>query len=94
VPAVDATRFLNRGRQALQQGDVAAARLFFERAADAEIATAALELALTYDPDVIADPGARLGTVTADRAQARAWYQRAEKLGVTGLGPRLQALAR
>ena len=78
----------------MSQGDVAAARLFFERAADANIAAAALEMAMTFDPDTLADPSRPIFGIRPDKAQAKFWYERADKLGVKGLADRLQAMAR
>jgi hypothetical protein len=92
--AGDAVRYLARGRQHMSQGDIAAARLFFERAADDNSGAAALEMAMTFDPDVLADSARAVVGVVPDKVQARTWYQRADKLGVTGLAGRLQAMSR
>jgi hypothetical protein len=73
------TMLLKRGNAALTDGDISSARLLLRRAAEAGSAEAALALASTFDPLVIA----RLGTfgVQADVAKAREWYQRAAQLG-------------
>ncbi|MBR0755226.1 hypothetical protein JQ604_23825 [Bradyrhizobium jicamae] len=70
---------LKRANSMLAIGDIAAARLLLERAADAEDADAALLLARTYDPDVLRSSDAR--SVKPDPAQARTWYRRAAELG-------------
>jgi type II secretory pathway predicted ATPase ExeA len=66
---------LRRGETLLGQGDVLAARLFFERAALEGNAAAALRAAKTYDPDFIATidaPGLK-----ADVSRAIQWYRQA-----------------
>jgi len=64
---------IRRGNALLKDGDFAAARLLFERAADAGSAEAALALGSTYDPVVIK----RLGAIAVrpDIENARKWYQ-------------------
>jgi hypothetical protein len=64
---------LARGDTFLRRGDVASARAFYERAADAGGGRAALRMGATFDP-------AFLG-VRGDPAEARRWYQRARDLG-------------
>ena len=74
-------------------GDMNAARLFFERAADLKSPAGAIEMALTFDPDALRDPAvAAVTSIRGEPAQARAWYQRAEALGAKGLTARMQAL--
>jgi hypothetical protein len=70
---------LKRGQDALNNGDLVAARLLLQRAAGAGSADGALALAQTFDPAVIG----RLGAVgvAADAAKAREWYQKAARLG-------------
>jgi hypothetical protein len=70
---------MKRANGLLAIGDIAAARLLLERAADAQEADAALLLARTYDPLVLGTKDAR--AITADPAQARIWYRRAAELG-------------
>jgi hypothetical protein len=70
---------MTRARSLIGVGDIAAARLLLERAADAKDATAALLLAQTYDPAVLGTSDAR--SVVADAVTARDWYQRAASLG-------------
>src|SRR5262249_3814239 len=71
---------LPRGDSLLNTGDVGAARLFYQRAADAGNGEAALRLGETYDPNFI--EWAKLAFVRADPAAALFWYQRARELGV------------
>jgi TPR repeat protein len=68
-------------------GDIVAARLLLERAAQAQDAGAALLMAQTYDPAVLGKPDAR--TITPDPDMARSWYQRAAELGSPGAKQRL-----
>jgi len=70
---------IKRGHTFLKDGDFAAARLLFERAADAGSAEAALALGSTYDPLFIK----RLGgiAVKPDIENARKWYQIAADRG-------------
>jgi hypothetical protein len=70
---------MRRGEQSLILGDIAAARLLFQRAADAGNARAALALGKTYDPDYLAaNPGQ---AERPDPARAAAWYRKAGGLG-------------
>ena len=70
---------LARGDSLFGVGDVASARLFYERAANAGDAQAALKLGETYDPLFLAR--ARLNGVRGDLAAATRWYRRARDLG-------------
>jgi hypothetical protein len=83
---------LRRGMVALQNDDIAAARLLLRRAAEAGNAQAALALAATYDPMTLKEFGA-LGA-KADAAQAKHWYRRAADAGSTEARQRLQLIAR
>ena len=71
-------------------GDIAAARLLLERAANAQDATAAFVLAQTYDPAVLGTKDTR--SITADAAAARDWYRKAEQLGSAEAKQRLTQL--
>ena len=86
-----AERLLARGEAYLAAGNIMGARDFFERAADAGLADAALRLAGTYDPAVLR----RLKTqgVAADVALARKWYERARDLGSLDAAEPLARLA-
>jgi hypothetical protein len=82
---------IERGKDFLNNGDFASARLLLRRAADGGSADAAMTLATTFDPVVLA----RLGAIgaTADIAKAREWYQRAVDLGSTTASQQLAKLA-
>ena len=75
---------MERGRELLKSGDVASARLVFNRLANAGIADAALALAATYDPRYLAQHN--LIGVAGDETRAHYWYQRARELGSTEAG--------
>ena len=84
-------RLIARGKDLLNDGDFAAARLLFERAANAGSADAALALGSTYDPLVIK----RLGAVAVapDLAKAKKWYQFAADHGSAAASLQLANLA-
>ncbi len=70
---------LQRGEAALAIGDITAARLLYERAADAGSAEAALALGKTYDIHFLLDTGAPGSAANQDLAAN--WYRRAADLG-------------
>jgi hypothetical protein len=82
--------FINRGNEQLGQGNIAAARLFFQRAAEAGLAQGALALAATYDPAELERIGARF--VQPDQQMARKWYERARQLGAPEAEEKLKQL--
>lgn len=83
-PAPD--ELLERGRRALELGDLGAARLYLEAAAGQNNADAALLLAASYDPS---RPGIGDGT---EVERAADWYLRARKLGAADAEPAITAL--
>jgi len=70
---------LARGDELVRRADVVSGRLFYERAADAADARAALRLGASYDPSFLAQAGIR--GVRGDPALATHWYKRARDLG-------------
>jgi hypothetical protein len=81
---------LAHGDSLLRNGDVASARLFYERAAGAGDGRAALRLGATFDPEVLGRLG--LGRLQANPAEARSWYSRARDLGAVGVKTQLNSL--
>jgi hypothetical protein len=81
---------VTRGDRFLSAGDIASARLFYERAAGAGDGSAALRLGATFDPGFLGRAGVR-GTI-GDSAQASSWYRRARDLGNAAAGDRLKTL--
>jgi hypothetical protein len=82
---------VDRGRVLFDAGDLAAARLFFRRAANAGDAAAALAMGATYDPDVLAKRFIR--GIEADAKEARMWYEKARELGSPEGPRRIEMLA-
>jgi TPR repeat protein len=74
-----------RGDSLLGVGDIASARLFYERAADAGDGPAALRLGATFDPGFLDRAG--LHSIHADPGQAETWYRRARELGDAAAKP-------
>ena len=70
---------MTRAKSLLALGDIAAARLLLERAANAQDATAAFLLAQTYDPAVLGVRDTR--SITPDPVMARDWYRKAVSFG-------------
>jgi hypothetical protein len=85
-----AEKMVVRGEKDLEQGNIALARQFFLRAAEAGLARGALLLAATYDPRELAR--LRAQGVQANPAMARQWYERARELGAPEAEERLARL--
>ena len=85
------TVLLKRGKDLIANGDLAAARLVLQRAADANDAEAALALGATYDPFVLR--ALKVYGFTADPVMARVWYEKARELGSAAAPRRLEMLA-
>jgi hypothetical protein len=85
-----AEKLVAQGERFLTQGNVAIARQFFQRAADAGFAAAAVRLAATYDPGELAR--LQVQGVVPDRAEAKKWYERARELGAAEAEERLAKL--
>ena len=90
LPDRQLAELLARGDVFLQAGDIASARLFYERAADAGDGQAALRVGATFDPTFLASIGLR--NLPGDPAKAAFWYHRALGLGASGAGPHLNSL--
>lgn len=80
LSAADIARLLSHGDALLRTGDLASARLFYERAAAAGDGRAAVRLGATFDPAFLQSAG--LGNLRGDVAEARLWYSRALDLGM------------
>jgi TPR repeat protein len=78
---------IERGRTLFDSGDLAAARLFFRRAANGGDAGAAIAMGATYDPEVLSQRFIR--GIEADAREAQKWYDKARALG----GTRIEMLA-
>ena len=78
---------MTRAKSLLALGDIAAARLLLERAANTQDASAAFLLAQTYDPAVLGVRDTR--SITADPVMARDWYRKAASFGSADAQQRL-----
>jgi hypothetical protein len=83
-------RLTARGEHEIEQGNVAVARQFFLRAAQAGLARGALLLAATYDPRELARW--HVQGVQPNLQEARKWYERARELGAPEAEERLARL--
>jgi hypothetical protein len=83
---------LKQGQDFIAAGDLATARVVLRRAAQVGASAAAFMLAQTYDPMVLAKMRAR--GVDPDPAEARRWYEMAQKLGSREAAQQLDRLAR
>ncbi|HLG83299.1 MAG TPA: hypothetical protein VKY22_19970 [Bradyrhizobium sp.] len=79
IDAQELAILMKRAKDLLAAGDIPAARLLLERAAEGQDANAALMLARTYDPAVLGTSDVR--NITPEPDRARTWYQRAAQLG-------------
>jgi hypothetical protein len=94
VPTLDPGEIaglVKRGNDLIVSGDLAAAQLVLRRAAESGSAEAAITLAGTYDPVLIAKIGAH--GFAADVELARQWYEKAKQLGSIEAAHRLQLMA-
>src|SRR5580704_5986170 len=92
LSAADIAALVTRGDAFLSAGDIASARLFYERAADAGDGAAALRLGATFDPNFLGRVGVRGDP--GDAARAASWYRRARDLGDAAAAERLKSLDR
>jgi hypothetical protein len=80
LTAEEMSALLARGDALLSAGDVTAARLFYERTADAGNGVGAIRLGATFDPAFL--NRVRLRGVRGDVNAASYWYHRARDLGI------------
>ena len=85
-----ALRLVKKGDEQLAEGNIAAARLFYERAADAGLAEGAMALADTFNAQELARLGVR--GIQPDPNKARRWYERAQQLGAGDAEERLRRI--
>ena len=82
--AAEIAELLARGDLFVVIGDIASARVFYERAANAGDGRAALRMGTTFDPAFLRRAG--LPRTFGDPAQARSWYRRAFDLDELSVG--------
>ena len=90
MSSTEIAALVTRGDRFLGAGDITSARLFYERAADAGSAAAALRLGATFDPGFLRRAGIR--GVPGDATQAASWYRRARDLGDPAAADWLESL--
>jgi hypothetical protein len=78
MPAQEIAMMIERGRVLFEAGDVAAARLFFRRAANAGDPAAAIAMGATYDPEILAQRFIR--GIEANAEEAQKWYDKAREM--------------
>ena len=88
----EATRLIVRARALLRQGNISAARIVLERAAETGSALASFTLAETYDPVILSTWGT-YGT-RGDTTKARELYAKARAGGIQDAKDRLDELDR
>ncbi len=81
---------VSRGSRLLATGDIAAARVFFERAAEQGNAAAATAAGKTYDPLYLEE--AHVRGIRGDPVAAAKWYRRASAAGDKDADLRMQKL--
>jgi NitT/TauT family transport system substrate-binding protein len=91
--ASEITAMMKSAAQSMANGDVAGARMMYQRLAKEGEAPAALALAETYDPPLLRKSNIT-GGVTSDVGLAQSWYEKAKALGSSVAAERLEALAR
>jgi hypothetical protein len=84
---------IKSGADLMANRDFAAARLMYQRAAEAGSAMAAFALAETYDPLMVGKLNVR-GGISPDSTLAATWYEKAKALGSSEAPERLERLAR
>jgi TPR repeat protein len=84
---------IKSGADLMANRDFAAARLMYQRAAEAGSAMAAFALAETYDPLMVGKLNVR-GGISPDFTLAATWYEKAKALGSSEAPERLERLAR
>ncbi len=90
MPAETIAALIKRGDELLRIGDIAAARLAYERAAAGGSTQAMTALGMTYDPSFLTRINAR--GIRPDPAMAAEWYRKAAALGDTAAAARISQL--
>ncbi len=89
--APPAERLLQRGHSFLLDGNISIARQFYQRSAKLGLATAAVAMASTFDPQEL--PNLGLVDMPANKELAREWYEKAKELGSPVAEQRLKRLS-
>ena len=89
LSAAQITELLARGDTFLRAGDIASARVFYERAADAGDEEAAMRMGASFDPTFLGRTGLR---TRGDPTKAQSWYRHALDLGAPEANRQAQRL--
>jgi TPR repeat protein len=84
---------VKNGTEYMANGNIGAARMMLQPAAEAGDPVAAFALAETFDPLVLRKLNTK-GGISANVGLAQTWYQRAKDLGSAVASERLERLAR
>jgi hypothetical protein len=90
ISADEIAALVARGDAFIGAGDIASARLFFERAAASGDSRAAMHMAVTYDAAFLDRAGLR--SVRSDPERAAFWYRRAREMSEGKAEPLLDSL--
>jgi TPR repeat protein len=93
LAAAEIALMMKNGAEFMANGNVGAARMIFQPAAESGDPVAAFALAETYDPLVLRKLNVT-GGITADVSLAQSWYEKAKNLGSPTAPERLERLAR
>jgi len=91
LPQDETAKLFKRGEEYMGQGRISAARLLFQRAAEACDRKSAFALGATYDPLMMKKFGATL--LDPNVATARVWYEQAKRLGLSEASRQLELLS-
>jgi hypothetical protein len=93
LAASEIALMVKSGTQYMANGNIGAARMMLQPAAEAGDPVAAFALAETFDPLVLRQLNTK-GGITANVGLAQTWYQKAKDSGSTAAPERLERLAR
>ena len=88
LTVIQIAELLARGDSFLHAGDVASARLFYERAADAGDWRAAIRMGATFDPAFLDRAGVR---TVGDPIKAQSWYHHSLDLGAPRIDRQIES---
>ncbi len=83
--------YLQRAKKLLSLGQIVPARLLLEHLANKGSAQGAMQLAETYDENVLRSLNV-IGGVSGDKDKALRWYRKAEELGANEASAHIQRL--
>jgi TPR repeat protein len=93
LPTSEIALMVKNGTEYMTNGNIGAARMMLQPAAEAGNPVATFALAETFDPLVLRKLNTK-GGIAANVGLAQAWYQKAKDLGSTVAPERLERLSR